>query len=93
MRRLVRETCDRLVKIPMAGAVEVFNVSVAAGVALFEAARQRQSGPARPVGGLGDGMSARGSVRGAESGRLDCCRVGMVRATIPVLSGWRSSAR
>ena len=42
LRRLVRETCDRLVKIPMGGLVESLNVSVAAGVALFEAARQRR---------------------------------------------------
>ena len=45
LRRLVRETCDRVVSIPMAGAVESLNVSVSAGVALFEAARQRRSGP------------------------------------------------
>lgn len=43
LRRLVRETCDRLVKIPMGGLVESLNVSVAAGVALFEAARQRRN--------------------------------------------------
>lgn len=42
MRRLTRETCDFLVRIPMAGQVESLNVSVAAGVALFEARRQRQ---------------------------------------------------
>jgi 23S rRNA (guanosine2251-2'-O)-methyltransferase len=42
MRRLVRETCDRVVSIPMVGAVSSLNVSVAAGVALFEAARQRR---------------------------------------------------
>lgn len=43
LRRLVRETCDRLVRIPMGGMVESLNVSVAAGVALFEAARQRRT--------------------------------------------------
>jgi len=41
MRRLTRERCDFLVRIPMAGHVESLNVSVAAGVALFEARRQR----------------------------------------------------
>ncbi|HAJ76613.1 MAG TPA: 23S rRNA (guanosine(2251)-2'-O)-methyltransferase RlmB [Gammaproteobacteria bacterium] len=43
LRRLTRETCDFLVAIPMAGAVSSLNVSVAAGVALFEAVRQRRS--------------------------------------------------
>jgi 23S rRNA (guanosine2251-2'-O)-methyltransferase len=43
MRRLTRECCDQLVSIPMAGAVESLNVSVATGVALFEAVRQRSS--------------------------------------------------
>jgi 23S rRNA (guanosine2251-2'-O)-methyltransferase len=38
----VRETCDRLVSIPMHGAVDSLNVSVSAGIALFEAARQRR---------------------------------------------------
>src|SRR5262245_60395852 len=47
LRRLVRETCDRLVAIPMAGEVSSLNVSVSAGIALFEAARQRRRG-ARP---------------------------------------------
>ena len=42
LRRLVRETCDRVVRIPMAGATSSLNVSVAAGVALYEAARQRR---------------------------------------------------
>ena len=46
LRRLVRERCDRLVAIPMHGAVDSLNVSVATGVALFEAVRQRQAGPA-----------------------------------------------
>ena len=42
LRRLVRERCDRLVCIPMQGSVGSLNVSVAAGVTLFEAIRQRQ---------------------------------------------------
>lgn len=41
MRRLTRESCDFVVRIPMAGQVESLNVSVAAGVVLFEARRQR----------------------------------------------------
>lgn len=41
MRRLTRETCDVLVHIPMAGAVESLNVSVATGICLYEARRQR----------------------------------------------------
>ena len=41
MRRLTRDTCDFLVRIPMAGHMQSLNVSVAAGIALFEALRQR----------------------------------------------------
>ena len=42
MRQLTGKTCDELVRIPMQGAVESLNVSVAAGVCLYEALRQRQ---------------------------------------------------
>jgi 23S rRNA (guanosine2251-2'-O)-methyltransferase len=41
LHRLVAENCDVLVKIPMYGKIESLNVSVAAGVVLFEARRQR----------------------------------------------------
>ncbi|HEY4541865.1 MAG TPA: 23S rRNA (guanosine(2251)-2'-O)-methyltransferase RlmB [Noviherbaspirillum sp.] len=44
MRRLTRENCDLLVSIPMQGAVESLNVSVASGVCLYEARRQRMQG-------------------------------------------------
>ncbi|MFT6270798.1 MAG: 23S rRNA (guanosine2251-2'-O)-methyltransferase [Alphaproteobacteria bacterium] len=43
MRRLTRETCDELVKLPMAGTVSSLNVSVATGICLFEIVRQRNS--------------------------------------------------
>lgn len=41
LRQLTRKTCDALVSIPMRGAVESLNVSVASGVCLYEALRQR----------------------------------------------------
>jgi 23S rRNA (guanosine2251-2'-O)-methyltransferase len=41
LRRLTAETCDELVAIPMTGTVESLNVSVAAGICLYEARRQR----------------------------------------------------
>ena len=41
LRQLTRKTCDALVRIPMVGAVESLNVSVASGVCLYEARRQR----------------------------------------------------
>lgn len=43
MRQLTRGTCDQLIHIPMAGSVESLNVSVAAGVCLFEAVRQNNA--------------------------------------------------
>jgi 23S rRNA (guanosine2251-2'-O)-methyltransferase len=45
LRRLTRERCDQIVSIPMFGCVESLNVSVAAGVCLFEARRQREAAP------------------------------------------------
>jgi 23S rRNA (guanosine2251-2'-O)-methyltransferase len=49
LRRLTRETCDRLVGIPQTGGVESLNVSVAAGICLYasRAARMRASGHGR----------------------------------------------
>ncbi|MDQ7015261.1 MAG: 23S rRNA (guanosine(2251)-2'-O)-methyltransferase RlmB [Gammaproteobacteria bacterium] len=44
MRRLTRDGCDQLVKIPMQGQVESLNVSVATGITLFEVKRQQNSG-------------------------------------------------
>lgn len=47
MRRLTRERCDMVVHIPMAGSVASLNVSVAAGVCLFESRRRRSAAPPR----------------------------------------------
>jgi 23S rRNA (guanosine2251-2'-O)-methyltransferase len=44
MRRLTREACDHVARIPMPGATESLNVSVATGIVLFEAVRQRRGG-------------------------------------------------
>lgn len=44
LRQLTRKRCDDLAKIPMMGTVESLNVSVAAGICLFETARQRRAG-------------------------------------------------
>jgi 23S rRNA (guanosine2251-2'-O)-methyltransferase len=48
MRQLTARTCDELVRLPMLGAVESLNVSVASGVCLYEAVRQRLARVARP---------------------------------------------
>lgn len=45
LRQLTRETCDLLVRLPQAGSVESLNVSVATGMLLYEAVRQRFAGP------------------------------------------------
>ncbi|MCG5500157.1 23S rRNA (guanosine(2251)-2'-O)-methyltransferase RlmB [Ectothiorhodospira lacustris] len=50
MRRLTMERCDALVKLPMLGRVESLNVSVAAGVCLYEAVRQRRIASTAPNG-------------------------------------------
>lgn len=49
MRRLTREACDYLAKLPMAGQVESLNVSVATGICLFEALRQRRLASQAPL--------------------------------------------
>ncbi len=49
IRRLLQERCDYLLHIPMFGPTESLNVSVAAGIALFEARRQRLAGEALPL--------------------------------------------
>lgn len=53
LRRLVRERCDVLARIPMAGPIASLNASVAAGIALFALARARsaQTSPGEPQGG------------------------------------------
>jgi 23S rRNA (guanosine2251-2'-O)-methyltransferase len=48
LRRLTREQCDQLARLPMAGSVESLNVSVATGVSLYEAIRQRIGHPSQP---------------------------------------------
>jgi 23S rRNA (guanosine2251-2'-O)-methyltransferase len=56
LRRLVRERCDALVRIPLRGQIESLNVSVAAGIILYEALRQRTAagGPAYKTAEAGD---------------------------------------
>jgi len=64
MRQLTRKTCDELVRIPMAGAVESLNVSVAAGVCLYEARRQRGTPSRTAVDEKRDGGDDREAIAG-----------------------------
>ncbi|HKX31179.1 MAG TPA: 23S rRNA (guanosine(2251)-2'-O)-methyltransferase RlmB [Blastocatellia bacterium] len=50
IRRLVREKCDAIISIPMRGQLNSLNVSVASGIVLFEAVRQREGRRSRPDG-------------------------------------------
>ena len=54
LRRLTKETCDQLVSIPMRGTVESLNVSVSAGIFLYEARSQRVEKPVYGAHGLGE---------------------------------------
>lgn len=82
LHRLVRERCDWLAALPMRGRVSSLNASVAAGVALFEALRQRSAAPPAGRGGAGPpGGGDRPLPRRSGSG------------TLPNSSGWRSSVR
>lgn len=47
LRHLVKQSCDHLIALPMAGVVQSLNVSVAAGITLFEVVRQRRQHPSR----------------------------------------------
>jgi 23S rRNA (guanosine2251-2'-O)-methyltransferase len=53
LRRLTRESCDRIVGIPLAGSVESLNVSVACGICLYASRRARLSAQAIPAAGRG----------------------------------------
>ena len=78
LRRLVRERCDRLVSIPMRGSVSSLNVSVAAGVTLFEAIRQRRQRRPRQV----DGLIRRKSCRGLHPWHAVCYNYSFVWAGV-----------
>jgi 23S rRNA (guanosine2251-2'-O)-methyltransferase len=58
LRRLARETCDTVLSIPLQRGMESLNLSVAAGVVLFEAVRQRRAGVAGGASEVGGGREA-----------------------------------
>lgn len=49
LRPLVRQTCDELISLPLGGGVESLNVSVAAGICLYEVIRQRRAGASKVI--------------------------------------------
>jgi hypothetical protein len=75
LRRLTRETCDELISIPMYGTVESLNVSVASGLCLFEARRQR--GGRTSSGMKLDYTEVRRLLRTGRSGALGSISVAM----------------
>ena len=102
IRRLVRERCDHLVSLPLFGHVGSLNVSVAAGIALYEVIRQRGAVPShvRPIprerGGGPPGRGAGSRGRGARPGRRVYGAGAAWRErgarTTPLASGSRSSS-
>jgi 23S rRNA (guanosine2251-2'-O)-methyltransferase len=57
LARLIRETCDFLIRLPMAGQIESLNAAVAGGIALYEARRQRDTATQSASGGLAAGRA------------------------------------
>src|SRR5690606_2772877 len=74
MRRLTRERCDFLARLPMAGSVSSLNVSVATGVCLFEALRQRRR-PGLPAERISGATPCRAPTAYLECRPLPCRRV------------------